>query len=291
MAAPEPTVPELIEERYPSLSPQLREAARFVLNHPEEIALASMRTVAAKARVHPKSMLRLARELGFDGYGAFRDRFQAWLVERGASSWTGRAKRLRADRPGPGASPLLDDMLRQEQQNLDQTFGAGLAPALGQARDAILNARDVYVLGLRSLFPVAFYVHYVCRMFMSKTVLLTGLGGTFADQLRNIGAQDALLAFSYRPYAKDTVTAVDFANERGASLIAVTDSPVSPIAKRPGLTMIVSNATPTFFPTILPAMAVAQALMALLLAESGEETMAAIARSETQLNAFDVYLR
>lgn len=289
MARSKRRVARLIEERFPSLSPQLREAARFALDHPQKIALESMRSAAAEARVHPNSMLRLARELGFESYDPFREEFRDWLVDRGPASWTGRAQTLRTERTGPAA--LLDDILVGESRNLRETFGPELHDALLAAKIAVTGAPKVYILGLRSLFPVAFYTHYVCRMFMTKTVLLTGTGGTFADDLRAVEDGDVLLAFSHRPYARDALRAAEFARERGAILVAVTDSAVSPIARTSSISVVVSNATPSFFPSILPAMAVAQSLVALLVAESGEDTMAAIARSEVQLDAFGVYVK
>jgi len=281
----------LIERNYQAFSPEVRKAARFVLNSPEDVALHSMRSVAAKARVHPNTMLRLARELGFDGYGPFQDNFRNWLVERGQASWTGRAQRLRKSHPQSEGASFIEDVIRQEKLNLDQSFRAEMHESLLKARDALIAAPNIYLLGLRSLFPIAFYTHYACRMFMSKTILLTGVGGTFADDLRRVEAGDVLVAFSYRPYARDTAAAVDFALKRGASLIAVTDSPLSPIAKRDGLTILVPNTTRSFFPTLLPALAIAQTLVGLLVAESGDETLVEIAKSEQQLDAFGVYIK
>jgi DNA-binding MurR/RpiR family transcriptional regulator len=126
-------------------------------------------------------------------------------------------------------------------------------------------------------------------MFMGKTVLLTGTGGTFADDLRRVEKGDTVVAFSYHPYARDSVKAVNFAGKKGARIIAVTDSRVSPIMAPAKVGIVVSNTTPSLFPTILPAFAVAQALAALLVQESGDETMANIARTESQLEAFGVY--
>lgn len=124
---------------------------------------------------------------------------------------------------------------------------------------------------------------------MGKTVLLTGTGGTFADDLRRVEKGDAVVAFSYHPYARDSVKAVTFAQKKGARVIAVTDSRVSPIMAPAKVGIVVSNQTPSLFPTILPAFAVAQALAALIIQESGEETMANLAKTESQLAAFGVY--
>jgi DNA-binding MurR/RpiR family transcriptional regulator len=277
-----------IEEMFSSLSPMLQQAARFVMDNPEEVALNSMRGVAAKAEVHPTSMLRLARVLGFDSYEDFRDRYRDWVLSRG-SMWSGRARTLRDRRPQSAPETLIHEIIDQEQQNLHISFSDENVAKLLDAKELIDKARDIYVLGLRSLYPVAFYFNYVCRMFMSNTVLMSGVGGTFADELRSIDHNDALIAFSYRPYARDTVRAVEFARARKAKLISVTDSKLSPIGKDAHISIVVSNTTSSLIQTIIPSLAVAQALAALLLSESGPESMRALGRSELQLHSFNVY--
>lgn len=284
------TIDKLVEKRFGALSPKLREAARFVIDRPEEIAMNSMRTAAVMASVHPSTMLRLARELGFDSYEPFRDEFRTWLANRGAVSWAGRAQTLRGHQADSKKERLVEEIVQQEAFNLRNTFEPQAVRMIVEARSLFIEARNIYVLGLRSLFPVAFYLHYVCRIFTDKTILMTGLGGTFADELRTVDERDAMIVFSYRPYARDTLKAVKFAQSRGARIIAVTDSKVSPIATRAGVAITVLNTTSSLFPSIGPAFAVAQALVSLLVAESGEDTMAKIARSEQQLAEFGVYV-
>jgi DNA-binding MurR/RpiR family transcriptional regulator len=282
-------IDKLITDQFESLSPQLRLAARFAIDNPDEIAVNSMRNVAAKAGVRPSTMLRLARQLGFAGYDELRDLFRERVKAGAGSTWSGRARDLRKRGPSSSGHALIDRLIADEHDNLQKTFDAETAKSLRQACQIIRSSRLVYVLGLRSLFPVAFYFHYVCRMFMGKTVLLTGTGGTFADDLRRVEKADTVVAFSYHPYARDSVKAVTFAQKKGAKIIAVTDSRVSPIITPAKVGIVVSNTTPSLFPTILPAFAVAQALAALLIQESGEETMANLARTESQLAAFGVY--
>lgn len=282
---------DLIEKRFPSLSPRLRAAARFVLDNPHEIALHSMRAAAATAQIHPSSMQRLARELGFENYESFRDRFRQYVTGGDGEPWTVRARSLRERLSAPNGIALVNEIVAHEQHDIERTFGTNIYDGLTEASHLIANARTAYVLGLRSLFPIAFYMHYVCRLFTTKTVLLTGLGGTFADDLREATAEDVLIAFSYQPYARQAVTAVNFVRARGVPVIAVTDSRVSPIVGKPGVSLIVSTTSPSLFPTILPGLAVAQALVTLLVAGSGEEAMTKIARSEEQLRDFGVYQR
>lgn len=281
-------IEKLIEKRFGTLSPQLKKAARFVLAHAEDIALESMRAVAAKARVHPTSMLRFAREIGFANYDTFREPYRAWLGER-YSPFSVRALELRRLPHGDMNEALIAGIAQHEVRNLDQTFSPENVNRISAAHAIVASANRVYIAGLRSLHPAAFYLHYVCRMFMGKTILLTGTGGTFADDLRRIGSDDALVAFSYHPYARDAVRAVAFARSRNARVISITDSVLSPIASAADSLIVVTNNTPSLFPSVLPALAVAQTLVALLVANSGDETLREIANSEAQLHSFSVY--
>ncbi|PTN48579.1 MurR/RpiR family transcriptional regulator, partial [Achromobacter xylosoxidans] len=126
-------------------------------------------------------------------------------------------------------------------------------------------------------------------MFLDKVTLLSGVGGTLADELRRIGPDDALVAFSQAPYAQAAVTAVEFARERGAGVVAVTDSAVSPIAPGAKALLLVANDTPSLFPSVVPALSIAQTLAAMLVAHSGEESLREIGNSEAQLQRFGVY--
>lgn len=281
-------IERLIEKRFATLSPQLKKAARFVVAHAEDIALESMRSVAVKARVQPTSMLRFAREIGFASYDAFREPYRAWLGER-YSPFSVRARKLRRLPHGDMNGALIAGIAQHEVRNLDQTFSPENLDRISAAHAIVAAANRVYIVGLRSLHPAAFYLHYVCRMFMGKTILLTGAGGTFADDLRRISREDALVAFSYHPYAKDAVRAVTFARSRNARVVSITDNVLSPIASAADSLIVVTNNTPSLFPSVLPALAVAQTLVALLVANSGEETLREIANSEAQLHSFSVY--
>lgn len=283
------TIIAILERRFPDLTPQLRKAARFAIDNPGDVALHSMRTVAKRAQVQHNAMLRLAREIGFDSYDAFRDCFRRLLVKGQRTDWLGRAKSLRQSFPAGPSGGLVAEYLGQEMDNLQKTFAPEVVGELDQAVELLSKARNVYIVGLRSLFPVAFYFHYVCRLFTSKSVLLTGTGGTFADELRSVSDEDVLVAFSYQPYAKDAVKAVEFASRRGARVISVTDSKVSPVVTATGLNFVIGNSSASLFPTVLPALAIAQLLATLLVSGGDEELLIAVERSERQLNSFGVY--
>jgi len=151
------------------------------------------------------------------------------------------------------------------------------------------SARAIFVLGLRSLYPVSFFFHYVLRLFSDKSVLLTGTGGTFADDLRLAREEDVLLVFSYRPYSRDAMTAVRFARSEKLRVVAVTDSKLSPAARQADYVLIVANEAASLLPTIVPFLAVAETLATLILSGTGNEAIRRLEKSERQLRGLRVY--
>jgi DNA-binding MurR/RpiR family transcriptional regulator len=281
-------IDKLIEAQFSALPPKLRQAARYAIDHPKDIALESMRAAAGHAGVQAGVMLRLARQLGFDTYEAFRQPYRDWLAE-GGSSFAGRATALRKRPQHDADAGLVADILDAEVRNLGSSLGPAALPALKAAHGLLAGARRIYVIGLRSLYPAAYHFSYACGMFLDKVTLLSGVGGTLADELRRIGPDDALVAYSQAPYAQAAVTAVEFARERGAGVVAVTDSAVSPIAPGAKALLLVANDTPSLFPSVVPALSIAQTLAAMLVAHSGEESLREIGNSEAQLQRFGVY--
>lgn len=282
------TLDQRIAQQFTSLTPKLQLAARYVLDHPRDVAMQSMRALAEQASVQAGVMLRLARELGFDSYEDFRTVFRVWLGQ-GEDTFSARASALQQRGPQNASARLVADMLQSETQNLAQTLGPGAADQLAAAHKLLARAKHIYVVGLRSLFPAAYYFSYACGLFRHDTTLLAGTGGVFTDALRKVGAGDAMVVFSAAPYARDTVSAVEFARERGASIVAITDSTVSPIAGPADALVLFANASPSLFPSVVPALSIAQTLVAIMVQGGGQASLDEIANSEAQLRRFDVY--
>jgi DNA-binding MurR/RpiR family transcriptional regulator len=279
---------KLMTDAFPSLSPQLQIAARHVLDRPDDVALMSMRGLAGSAGVHPSTMVRLARIFGFNSYTRFREMFQLRLRER-PTGYLARARNLQARGAEGGKSDLLMEVLSSNSENLRNTFeGIDDTRFVACAR-ALAKARKIYVVGLRSVYPVAFFFHYSYHMFRGNAVLLEGPGGTFSDDLREFGPEDVIFAISFEPYTYETVRAVEYAKDRGGIAVVMTDSPVSPLASNADHMLNIRNESPSFYHSISAAMATAEALISLLVAEGGSEALTSIEESENQLESFDAY--
>jgi DNA-binding MurR/RpiR family transcriptional regulator len=270
------------------LSPRLRKAGRYLLDRPENVALYSMRSVAADAGVHPSTMVRLARELDLAGYNELRDVYRSWLREQ-HGPFAPRARALQRRRAGAGED-VPDALVAAAHTNISRSFDRISHAQLIACADAVMAAREVYVVGLRSCYPVAFYLHYCLRLVFPRTRLLDGRAGAWADDLRDVSGEDIVIAVSITPYTRETVRAVRYAAENGAAIMALTDSPDSPIARGAAQVLLFETSGPAVLQSIVPALVIAEALVTLLVARGGKAAVAALRRSERQLSGLDAYI-
>jgi DNA-binding MurR/RpiR family transcriptional regulator len=274
---------------FDTLPPQLKEAARWVIDHPADVALLTMREQARRAGIPPATLTRLAQRFGLKGYDEIR-KLYAEAVRHRPENFRGRAEELLQRRNSEGDDALIQDIFASLAQHLQALSTPSSIKRFAAAADIIAKSSSVFCLGLRSAFSVAHNFHYVRSLLGSASVLVDGPGGIATDTLRTIGPADVLLAISVKPYTRQTVQAARYAKKRGAKVIAVTDSEVSPLAALANKTLIVQTETPSFFHTMAPAFAAIECLTALVAARRGKQTIQSLAASEAQLEAFDTYV-
>ncbi|WP_114810483.1 MurR/RpiR family transcriptional regulator [Paraburkholderia kururiensis] len=275
----------LIRARFAGLSPQFQTGAAFLLDHPDEVAVLSMRKVADRAQVQPASLVRLAQQLGFPGWNEMRELFVARVRTR-PEPLTSRARSLVA---GNAKHSLAHDLLVAQQHNLEVTAAQNERTLLEAAR-ILRRARHVYVAGYRSCYAVAFGLVYGYRFFRSSVSLLTGEAGTLDMQLRAIDRDSATVVISFAPYSVEAVRVAEAALEKGSKLVAITDSAVSPIALNADKLLIFSHESPSFFPSLVAATAIAESLVAHLLALEGAGAVEQLEQAERSLHAKGDYV-
>ncbi len=254
-----------IEGHYQSFAPQLRKAARYVVKAPTEVALYSLREVAVRAEVGPTTLVRLAAQLGFSSYNAFREAFREGL-RSGADRYASNVEELQHYRGGAAFKQLYRDTGERIVQNINVAYSTISATQIVAAGTLMKSARRLYLLGLRANYCLSFYLHYVLRTFMTNVILLEGRMGMLIDEIGDIGPRDVMLAVSYEPYALDAVKAVEHAAKRGAAVIAMTDTPLSPVARHATCVLILPTAGTSFYQSLVPTMALIEGIVCYLVA-------------------------
>jgi DNA-binding MurR/RpiR family transcriptional regulator len=253
-----------ILERYDSLSKRLQQIARYVLDEPNEMALETLAVISERCGVQPSAIVRFAKTFGYPGASQMQRLFRDGLLSGHAA--LGYGERVRhfneavAKKPDGGADVLAEFVEGNTLalQNLAQTVSEA---DMAQAVKMIDKAETVYVVGFRRSFPVASYLAYSLQQVNKRTLFIDGVAGLTKQQVQTIGPKDVLIAVSYHPYAEETIQAVEMAAARGAAILSISDSLVSPIAKPAALVLHVRESEVRTFRSLAASICLAQALV------------------------------
>jgi len=281
---------ERIVAAYETMSAQLQMAARYVLDHPRDVALLSMREQARQAGVQPATMTRFAKHLGLQGYEEVRE-IHAEAVRGGDLGFAGKAGVQVVSQKFKGEKALAAEMLRSISHQIERLASEDGLHRLVAVAELLASARRIYSLGLRSSHSVAWHLHYVLSLMSERSINLDGIAGTGSDPLRNATEQDVLLVASVFPYTRHTVELAEYASERGIPVVAITDSEVAPLAQIAEQVIFVPTDSPSFFHAMSPAFAVAEVLSALVAGRAGDDALAALRHADQHMSVLNTHLK
>jgi len=256
-----------IVRRYDTLSPRLKQVAAFVLEHPNDMGLQTLAVISSRCHVQPSTVVRFAKAFGYDGASGMQKLFRDEILTLAPSpSYADRIRQFN-ERGGGGADALSPHALMREfaESNIialehlkESVRKADLEAAVSLMRDA----DTIYLIGLRRSFPVASYLAYALRHVDDKRAyLVDGIAGMLAEQGGMARRGDLLIAISFRPYAKETAEIVEQARERGAKVIAISDTRLSPIARDADVVFETKDAEVRQFRSLTASLCLAQTLV------------------------------
>jgi DNA-binding MurR/RpiR family transcriptional regulator len=221
--APQDVISEL-RRRYDELTNSQKRIAETIVEDPQFVAFATVDKFAARLGVSPSTIVRFSYRLGLSGYPELQDQVRELVLA---------TLRTKAEPGQDGATSHLGktvfaESLRHDLELLTRTAERLELADLDRAVDLIVGAGRVRVVGGVTAFGVAFYAAATLDRLRENVVLLGGTAPP-TGALIDMDEGDVLLAFTFPPYARSTRSAIDVAKRRGASVIAVTDSPISPL--------------------------------------------------------------
>lgn len=251
-----------ITEHHPKLSKRLRQVAQYLLDSPSETAFGTVAVISKEAGVHPSTLVRFANYFGYSGFSEMQRLFQQQLIQE-APSYQERI-RIATDELGEeaGEQPIL--LLNQFAQAnivaLERLSSSVAANDLELAVDILSRARATHIVGVRRAFVVASYLSYALRHIDRSAYLVDGVGGMYREQASSLTTEDALIAISFHPYAKETLDVAQVAIDRGIPLIVITDSSLSPLAESASVHFVVKEADVQSFRSLSSSLCLAQSL-------------------------------
>jgi len=220
----------LIVLRREDLPRRLAQVAEFALEHPDKVAFGTVAELAGLAGVQPSTLVRFAQTLGFTGFSDLQEIFRARLRERWPD-YGERLKRLEARAQTGGALALLDGFAEASMASLARLREDAKGDELEKVARVIAGARRIGLLGQRRVFAVTSYLAYACAKLGMEAQLLDNRGGMLAEEARYLASDDALLAVSFTPYTPETIEIAAEVAGRGVPVVAITDSPFSPLTR------------------------------------------------------------
>jgi DNA-binding MurR/RpiR family transcriptional regulator len=240
--------------------------ADYLLRNPVRAAAASIEDVAGAAGVSSATLSRFARGVGHAGYAEFRHELAATLqavlqpVEKLKDSF------LRA---GPEGA-LAAEGLESTMSNIRATAEALTAGLLADVVTRLVSARAVYVMGFGLSAHLAGYLTLGLQPFLPSVINVVDYGGTeiAAGKLMRLDRSDLLVAISLPRYARDVVQLTAYGRDQGAQVIAITDSPASPLAAHADVLLLAEASHPVLSSSSSAAMLVIEAVMSALMASN-----------------------
>jgi DNA-binding MurR/RpiR family transcriptional regulator len=211
--------------RYPVLSQQQQAIATFALAHPETMAMETAEQLARRLDVQPSALVRFAHALGYQGFRELKQLYQAQLVFD-----TTRARGGAAAAPGSTSADPLTDLIACGRDELARLERGLDRDAFAAAVRALRAAPAIYVSAQHLAYPFAALMAWTLIRVGRQCTLLDNTGGFALPQTRLARPEEVLVAISVAPYQPSVVQAANAHTECGGTVVAITDTPLSPLA-------------------------------------------------------------
>jgi DNA-binding MurR/RpiR family transcriptional regulator len=224
----------LIIERAGVLPKRLTQIATYAVENPDEVAFGTVASIAQNADVQPSTLVRLSQALGYQGFSDLQEVFRARLRDR-VLNYDERLEQLREHaRDGSKSSLILQGFSEAAERSIAELRQKIEPQHLEKAVAKLESAETIYLIGLRRSFPISSYMSYAFGKLGIKNVLIDAVGGLAAEDVGFATPKDCVLAISFTPYASETVSLAQRAAARRVPVIAITDSPFSPLVSIAG---------------------------------------------------------
>ncbi len=277
-----------LEQNFDDLSPELKKAARFVMENPNEVGISSVREIAEAAKVKPNTFVRMARQLGYEGYEEFRQPFRE-QIRNGEASFPDRARWLQNVKKNGDIGVLYADMVSSAIRNIEETFTGILVQDMQAAAQAIWDARNVYTLGVGVNNSNARNFTYLASTGMVQFHSIPRAGSVATDDLAWTDRRDVLVAITCHPYRNEILEAISVAKEQGVKVIGISDSLASPVLRAADFGFVVKSDTPQFFPSSVATIALLETLLSFVIANASDEIPQRIEKFHQRRHELGIY--
>ena len=231
--------------------------ARFILESYDKAAFMTASKLGKTVNVSESTVVRFAAELGYDGYPSMQKSLQKMIRNRLTS-----VQRIEVANDRIGDQNVLDMVLQSDIEKIRLTLEDIDRDSFDKATDAIVAARRIYIIGVRSSAAIATFLGFYFNLLFDNVAMITAnTPSEVFESLLRVGEGDVVVGISFPRYSSRAVQAMNFARDRGATTIAITDSDASPLAVSSKYTLKARSDMASFVDSLVAPLSLVNALL------------------------------
>ena len=274
-----------IDEKYPRLSKGQKKLADYIRQEYDKAAFLTAAKMGEVVGVSESTVVRFAMTLGYKGYPEFQKALEE-LVRTKLNS----IQRMEVTYGRISQGEILTSVLQADIEKIKLTMGSMDQEAFEMAVDTILKAKRIYVIGIRSCAPLASFLSYYLQLICENVTLVnTNSSSEIFEQLIRIGQDDVVIGISFPRYSMRTLKALEFANNRNAKVITLTDSVHSPMNLYSSCNLIAKSDMASIVDSLVAPLSVINALIVALCMKKQDEVATTLEMLEGIWDEYQVY--
>ncbi|MBD5550317.1 MAG: MurR/RpiR family transcriptional regulator [Lachnospiraceae bacterium] len=272
--------------QFKRMSKSQKVIASYISDHYDEAVFMTAAKLGHTLHISESTVVRFALMLGYDGYPEFQEALAAWVKEQLSD-----IQRIGVKYAGCTQSEVLASVLQSDMDKIRDTIKHLDASTFDTAVDIILKARKVYISGIRSCEPLADFLCFYLNMMRGEVVCIktTSMSETFEQMLR-INERDAFIGISFPRYSMRTLKAMEFANDRNAKVICLTDSIHSPMCMYSSCNLFARSDMVSIVDSLVAPLSVINALVVAMCLKRPAEVKNSLHTLEDVWDRYQVYL-
>ena len=275
----------ILQEKAPSFSKGQRRIAQNITESYDKAAFMTANRLGMTVGVSESTVVRFAVDLGFDCYPSMQKAMQEMVLNRLTS-----VQRIEVGNDRLGDQDVISMVLHSDMEKLRQTEETIDREEFTAAVNAILKAKRVYILGVRSVAPLANFLGYYLNYMFNNVHVVSGFSaGEMFEKIVGVNADDVVIAFSFPRYSSSTTKGAQYCRSAGATVIGFTDSRLSPLGQCCDHALIAKSDMVSLVDTLVAPLSIVNALIVAIAAKREKELSRTFANLERIWDEYNVY--
>ena len=275
----------LFQERQGDFSKGQRRIAQYITESYDKAAFMTANKLGRTVGVSESTVVRFAVDLGFDGYPSMQKAMQEMVLNRLTS-----VQRLEVANDRIGNQDVVSMVIQTDMEKLRRTAETVDREEFQAAVNAILNAKRVYIIGVRSVAPLANFLGYYLNYMFNNVRIVTASGTSeMFEKIVGVNAEDVVIAFSFPRYSTATVKGVQYSRSVGARVVGITDSNFSTLAENSDFVLAAKSDMVSLVDSLVAPLSLTNALLVALASAREQKLSKTLEGLERVWEEYEVY--